>query len=92
MKYPLKTANLPSRLGETSVVDASGKVICHVLDAEWGHRFAEFIVKTANRWHYLRAWFRPYRRDDWLNEVSHIRFVPSKKPQMAPPTRKGTHP
>ena len=68
MKYPLRVVKVKEREWAVGIADASGKIVCHVLDQEWGHRFAAFIVTAANRWHRLRSWFRPYTRDDWLWE------------------------
>ena len=67
MKYPLSVTH-GYKAGEVNVVDASHKIICTVLDQEWGHTFARNMVRWANRWHSLRCWFRPYTREDWLSE------------------------
>lgn len=72
MKYPLRVAG--SLDGRINIADASHKIVCIVLDKEWGHTFAHKIVTWANRWHYLRCWFSPYTKADWLNERSVTRI------------------
>ena len=69
MKYPLRVVTVVERDYDVAIADASGKVIATILDREWGHVFARQVVAFANRWHSLRCWFRPYTKDDWLNEV-----------------------
>ena len=70
MKYPLRVVAVVERDYTVAIADASGKVIATILDREWGHVFARHVVVWANRWHSLRCWFRPYTKDDWLNEKS----------------------
>ena len=71
MKYPLKVVDVSQREYAVAIADGSGKIIATITDREWGHVFARQVVAWANRWHHLRCWFRPYNRNDWLNEVDH---------------------
>ena len=70
MKYPLYVTHGAD--GCINIADASHKIVCAVLDREWGHVFAKEIVSWANRWHYVRCWFRPYTGAKWLNGRSTI--------------------
>jgi len=68
MKYPLrictnKPAPVPMYI---SIVDADNSIVVNVIDDRID--LAEHIVRIANRWHRLRAWFRPYTREDWIWE------------------------
>jgi hypothetical protein len=67
MKYPLRVIDCPNIVPRIAVADASGKIICGVMDEEWGEHFARFIVSAANLWPW-RRWFRPYTREDWVWE------------------------
>lgn len=72
MKYPLRVADRPNMVPRVAVVDASGKVICGMMDEEWGHSFARLIVAVANSWRWAK-WFRPYNHDDWMWERNETR-------------------
>jgi hypothetical protein len=70
MKYPLrictsKPAPVPLYI---SIVDANNSIVVNVVDDPNSMALAEHIVRTANRWHRWRAWFRSYTRDDWERE------------------------
>jgi hypothetical protein len=67
MKYPLRVAYTPALADRYAIADARGKIVCRVVDEDWDREFAEFIVRSANRWRW-RRWFRYRTREDWLWE------------------------
>lgn len=68
MKHPLRVVDRRDRsLGGYDIVDGKNSVICAIYanGGRWEREFAEWIVRTANRWHRWRKFFRPHTRDDW---------------------------
>lgn len=69
MKYPLRIAAVRERPYRFVIEDANKKVIFAIFDNDpRSFGLARFVVRTANRWHFIRIWFRPYAREDWLWE------------------------
>jgi hypothetical protein len=69
MKYPLHVVERPGNTLEPyAIADADNVIVCTVMQSGWSWSFANWIVRSANRWHRWRKFFCPYTRDDWLWE------------------------
>jgi hypothetical protein len=69
MKYPLHLVERPDNTLEPyAIADADNIIVCKVMQSEWSWSFANWIVRSANRWHRWRKFFRPYTRDEWWEQ------------------------
>ena len=69
MKYPLHVVERPGNTLEPyAIADADNIIVCTVMQSGWSWSFANWIVRSANRWHRWRKFFRPYTSDDWWEE------------------------
>jgi hypothetical protein len=56
MKYPLRLVIGPRDL---RIADANGMIVCKMEPVVGDRELADHIVRSANRWHRWRKWFRP---------------------------------
>ena len=66
MKYPLRIVRIVEKPYDWAIADATGKIICTMADDPWAHTLANYFVSSANRWHKIKPWFRPYMSSNWL--------------------------
>lgn len=72
MRYPLRLVKVVGQPHRYAVADANHRVVIQIMDVERAYDLAVFIVRAANRWRKMRSYFKPYNRDDWLNERNDI--------------------